>query len=163
MARTATTTRSREKVVAAKKPPIARSATGLSLVRKSKNWWEGAAEPDKTSSVQLARALPDKGGDYLSIKIGKADGEQLFSRGADRLSLEAIKRRTVVLAIHKAGQVERRWGLHKIRLAKNLKPHVHFSVDDEKYRTVESKVDQNEIEMKFDGDRVTFELPPSIR
>jgi hypothetical protein len=153
-----TATREKEEAV------VGARKTSKPVIRKNGHWWQGAREPEESSSLQLAKTRPDWGGDYLIFWIGKKDGEELIRRGFGLFQLESIKKRTVTLSIHKTEGAERRWGLHKIRLAnKALRPHIHFPVEDGKYRIVDSKEDQNEIELRMEGDRITFELPPSIR
>jgi hypothetical protein len=161
MARTATSARGKA-TVADRKPASARGAK-LTVVRKSKNWWGEARQPQEASTVTLATTTPERGGDYLVLRLGERDGEKIVSRGIARLSLESIKKRTVVLSTIGAGDEGRRWGTHKIRMTPTMPPHVHLPVEDGKFRTVESRAEENEIEMKFDGDDIVFELPPSIR
>jgi hypothetical protein len=134
------------------------------MTKKATNWWEGSKEPLESSSIRLAWGDPERGGqgDYFILHIGKEDGARLRRDGIEFLSLEGMKKRTVKLVAHRGVENGRR-GLHKIRTPAMSRPQVHFPVDDGKYKTVEAKWDQNEIELTFDGDEITFELPPSLK
>jgi hypothetical protein len=132
--------------------------------KKNANWWEGAREPADVSTVQLAKTRPEWGGEYLILWIGKDDGKELVSRGLRLLGVESVKKRTVTLKAEEEGEgVIRKRGLHKVRLNKATRPHIHLPVEDGKFKFVEKNEEQNQVEMRFDGDRVIFDLPPSIR
>ena len=49
-------------------------------------------------------------------------------------------------------------------MVKNLRPHFHFPVGDCKFKVVrKKKIDVNKIELRFDGNKIIFDLPPSFK